>query len=344
MTMQMNTALSALKDGGKARGTGEQLEHRLSDVQGFLATDLEQVEEALREVAALGPNPAPQAALHLVERGGKRVRPLALLLANRCFSSHLEQATYEMASVVELVHSATLLHDDVIDEGTLRRGAPTSRCLYGNGVSVLSGDLLLVQSLDRTARHAPDLLGELITTLRKLVEGEIVQLRGRTELDASEQTYYQILELKTASLFSFATQAGARLAGAPVRARESLASFGHHLGLAFQLVDDVLDYSGQRNEKNLYADLLEGKMTLPLVLALKEDPHLLPLIEKIHGGDRAAVTEVSSRVLGTSACETVRARAQLCTAQALSALSELPPSSARDFLRVVAEEMTGRGV
>jgi len=141
MTLQFDSAVSALEKGGEVRGSGERLKNRLQDVQTFLGRDLLLIEETLAAGVSDGPEPAVSAAKHLVMRGGKRVRPLALLLAAKCFGSVEGESFYEMAAVVELVHSATLLHDDVIDEGDERRGAPTSRKLHGNGVSVLSGDL-----------------------------------------------------------------------------------------------------------------------------------------------------------------------------------------------------------
>ena len=247
-----------------------------------------------------------------------------------------------MAAVVELVHSATLLHDDVVDEGMERRGFPTSRRLFGNGVSVLSGDLLLVNALERTRHAAPELLGDLIGTLRRLVDGEIIQLRGRTELDFSEATYYRVLRDKTASLFSFAARAGASMAGASTTAQEALGRFGESLGVAFQLVDDVIDYSGQQTGKALFADLTEGKMTLPLVLGIERDPGLGLLVQAIHRGDEGPVAEVSSRVVASGACDEVRQRAGAFTAQARAALEKIPLSPARQLLEIVAIEMTSR--
>ncbi len=342
MTLQFDAALGALKKGGATRSAGERFNARLEGLQKFLGRDLAAVEVAITEVVQDGPQPAVAAAEHLVSRGGKRVRPLALLLAARCFGRSEGESLTQMAAVVELVHSATLLHDDVVDEGMERRGAPTSRRLHGNGVSVLSGDLLLVNALDRTRRFAPALLEELISTLRRLVEGEVVQLRGRTELDVSEATYERILIDKTASLFAFATRCGARLAGADAHQESHLAQFGEQLGFAFQLVDDVIDYEGNASGKTLFADLLEGKLTLPLVLALKDDEALLPLVQKIHEGDESPVLEVSRRVLESGSCDEVRRRARESTNRALASLDLIPASPAREMLRLVAQEMTKR--
>lgn len=341
MTLTTSSALSALSRGAQARKADPKLESRLSDVQSFLASDLAEVEAALAEAVALGPEPGPAAARHLVLRGGKRVRPLTVLLAGRCFGGS-GQALSEMAAVVELVHSATLLHDDVVDEGMERRGVPTSRRLFGNGVSVLSGDLLLVTALDRTQAWAPEALPDLIGTLRRLVDGEIVQLRGRTELDVSEANYFRVLEDKTASLFSFAARTGARLAGASSENVAHLSEFGEALGVAFQLVDDVIDYSGKDTGKSLFADLVEGKMTLPLVLAIEKDRSLASLVSRIHEGDSSVVAEVSERVIRSGVLETVRARARTYSDRARNALLALPPSPAQKLLQVVAHEMISR--
>jgi octaprenyl-diphosphate synthase len=348
MTLQFDAALGALSKGGSARSAGDRFQARLDDLQRFLGTELSAVEAAIASVVADGQEPAVAAAQHLVSRGGKRVRPVALLLAARCFAANRadqpsrSEALVQMAAVVELVHSATLLHDDVVDEGMERRGAATSRRLFGNGVSVLSGDLLLVNALDRTRRVAPELLDELIGTLRRLVDGEVIQLRGRTELDVSEATYERILMDKTASLFALATRSGARLAGADAQQESYLAHFGEQLGVAFQLVDDVIDYEGQTSGKNLFADLLDGKLTLPLVLALQRDEGLLPLVRSIHAGEDLHVAEVSARVLSSGSCDEVRKRAREFTKSALSSLDKVPPSPARELLRLVAQEMTRR--
>ncbi|MCH2108805.1 MAG: polyprenyl synthetase family protein [Polyangiaceae bacterium] len=341
MTMQINTALSVLTEGAVSRKADKRLGNQLHDVQAFLASELSEVEAILEESCKTGPRPSIEAIEHLIARGGKRVRPLSLLLAARCFGASGPNFL-EMASVTELVHSATLLHDDVVDEGTERRGAATSRLLFGNGVSVLSGDLLLVHSLERTASAAPDHLPALLVTLRRLVEGEIVQLRGRTQLDMSEETYYQVLSNKTASLFSFATKTGALMAGASQTEADALASYGEHLGVAFQLVDDVLDYDSPHTGKAQFADLLEGKLTLPLVLAVQKDPSLGDLVAEIHCGKTERIEQVSQRVLALGTCEEVRQRALGVTEKARAALQQLPPSAARTMLDIVALELTKR--
>jgi len=337
----LEQSVNTLGAAAAAHAGDRRLERRIQNVQQLLADDLRWVEDTLSKAAASGPAPGSDAALHLVSRGGKRVRPIALLLSAACFGGINDKAR-ELAVVSELVHSATLLHDDVIDEGMERRGAPTARLAWGNGVSVLAGDLLLVNALDRTSRVAPEAMADLLSTLRRLVEGEIVQLRGRSELDVTEATYERILRDKTASLFSWATRNGARVAGASLADQERLSGFGERLGIAFQLVDDVLDYSGEQTGKSLLADLREGKLTLPLVLAVARRPELAQALKRIHAGDREPVQFVSQAVIETGACEEVRRRASQYTQTAVEALSSLVPGPARVLLENVAEELARR--
>lgn len=347
MSLQFDAAVVALRQGGQSRGADPHLDRRLTDVQQLFSRELAEIERVLAEMCTDGPAPATLAGMHLIGQGGKRVRPLCLLLAARCFAGSVNSGAapselLEMAAVVELVHSATLLHDDVVDEGLVRRGAPTAHRIHGNGVSVLSGDLLLVNALERTSRVAPALLGDLIATLRRLVDGEIIQLRGRTELDTSEATYYRVLSDKTASLFSFAARAGARMAGATEAAELALGGFGEHLGTAFQLVDDAIDYAGESTGKSLHADLMEGKLTLPLVLGIERDPGLVGLVSRIHQGDAAPVSEVAARVLASGACDETRRRAHEQTTRAIACLERVPKSASRQLLEIVAGELTRR--
>jgi octaprenyl-diphosphate synthase len=340
-TFSANSALSSLRSSTTGRPSEPRLEQRLADIQQLLSEELSWVEVELSAAARGGPAPATLAAQHLLSVGGKRVRPTALLLSAACFGP-VTDAVRHLAVAAELVHSATLLHDDVIDEGLDRRGAPAARRLWGNGVSVLAGDLLLVHALERTELHRPEALPDLIVTLRKLVEGEIVQLRGRTELDLSEATYDVILRNKTASLFAWATRTGARTAGANPADQESMACFGEHLGVAFQLIDDVLDYTGERTGKTLLSDLREGKMTLPLVLAVAERPELVEQLSRIQRGDPAPVEAVCSSVVESGACEEVRRRANRYTELSVAALQRIELSTARALLEQVARQLAER--
>ena len=339
--MPAAAAAEILGRAAEAQTSDERVKERIASVQDILADDLRWVETALAASVDEGETPATLAARHLVTRGGKRVRPMALMLSAACFGK-ITPAVREMAVVAELVHSATLLHDDVVDEGMERRGVPTSRLAWGNAISVLSGDLLLVHSLQRAQTHAPEIMPDLIATLRRLVDGEIVQLRGRSELDVSEATYERILRDKTASLFAWSTRTGARLAGASLEDQERLAGFGERLGIAFQLVDDVLDYSGADTGKTLLTDLSEGKLTLPLVLAVARMPELVTPIKRIYEGDREPVSLVSRAVIESGACDEVRRRASDHTRSAVEALRTLRPGPARVLLEAVAQQLAAR--
>ncbi len=342
--MSLDAGLEALSRAAHTVHTPDSMPRateRIDLLKALLAEDLKAVEAGLAAACQDGPSPGVEAARHLVARGGKRVRPMALLLSNACFGPPSPIAA-ELAVVSELVHSATLLHDDVIDDGTERRGAPPARLVWGNAVSVLAGDLMLVHALERTSRLAPELMPELIATLRRLVDGEIIQLRGRAELDASEATYQRILEDKTASLFAWSTRTGARIAGASSADQDRLALFGEQLGIAFQLVDDALDYAGENTGKTLFADLREGKMTLPLVLTVAERPELAQTLQRLHAGDRDSLAVISRAVMESGACNEVRRRASECTRRAIGALAGVSPSPARSVLENVAAELSRR--
>jgi octaprenyl-diphosphate synthase len=201
---------------------------------------------------------------------------------------------------------------------------------------------LLVRSLDLTTRTRPELMPSLVATLDSLIDGELVQLRGRSELDISEATYFRILRNKTASLFRWATSTGALLGGASAAACQRLGQFGEHVGVAFQLVDDVLDYMGEHTGKTLFADLNEGKLTLPLVLAASENPEIAKAAERVRLGDHELVARVGEMVRSSGACEEVRRRAHGATQQAVEELRDVPDGPAKGLLSEVALELAGR--
>jgi octaprenyl-diphosphate synthase len=341
MVLPIETAVRSLTRSAEDQAKDAKLLRRLGDLSALLEDDLAWVEAALAEATSRGERPGRDAAQHLVTRGGKRVRPMALLLSAACFGE-VSEAARELALVSELVHSATLLHDDVIDDGKERRGAPTSRTLWGNAVSVLAGDLLLVEALERTGRHAPTVLPSLFATLRELVDGEVVQLRGRAELDVSRDTYDRVLRGKTASLFRWAAATGARLGGASAEDQARLGTFGELVGMAFQLVDDALDYASDSTQKTTLADLRDGKMTLPLVLTVERSPDLIHAVRRIHRGDDAPLNDVRRRVLESGACDEVRRLADANTARALEVLREVPDGKARSLLEDVVAQLSQR--
>jgi len=322
----------------------ESVRARLCEIRTLFAEDIASVERDLSEAVRCGVSPATDAAAHLLDAGGKRVRPLTVILSAACFGPS-NPAVRASAVVSELVHLATLLHDDVLDEGTERRGKPASRMLWGNAISVLTGDMLLTLALERTAREAPpDVLSELFVTLRRLVDGEILQLEGRAALSVDEPTYFRIARNKTASLFEWAARAGAAAVNAPKAGRDALGEFGARMGLAFQLVDDALDYSGDARTagKALLADLTEGKLTLPLIRTLAERPSLHADVRSSRDGDMEAAFRVADAVRDSGACAAVRALAREESSRALEPLETLPESPARNLLGAIARELAAR--
>mgnify|MGYP001278004628 CR=1 FL=1 len=337
-------AIAALRDTAHVEDVSPHTRARLGDAAELLADDIARVEALVASCGAGGVPPATGAADHLLRSGGKRVRPMALMLAASCFGAVTEGAR-ELAAVAELIHAATLLHDDVIDDGDERRGSPTARRVWGNAVSVLAGDMLLVQALRIASRVGPrETWSELLATLGELVDGEVVQLRGRSALVADEDAYFAVVRGKTASLFRWALRAGARTTDAPEPAVDALGRFGEHLGVAFQLVDDVLDYAGdaERTGKTLLADALEGKVTLPLLLALARDESLAAELSGCRAGDAGAATRLAAGVRAAGTCDVVRARAVAETERAVRELDVLPPSAARDLLAAVARDLGAR--
>jgi octaprenyl-diphosphate synthase len=329
-----------------AEPADDRVKERLAQVHAWLGEDMMAVNRELARLTRDGLSPATDSAAHLLDAGGKRVRPLMVILCAACFGTP-PPAARDLAVVSELVHLATLLHDDVIDDGQERRGKPTSRRLWGNAVSVLAGDLLLTHALERTASAAPaSVIVDLFATLRRLVDGEIVQLRGRAKLDAREEVYFQVVRNKTASLFEWAGRSGAVCAGATVEAASALGEFGARVGLAFQLVDDVLDYVGdpQATGKALLGDLVEGKLTLPLIRALAACPALAADVECVRSGDGHAALRVAEAVRASGVCGGVRALAREETAHALASLQLLPQSPARDVLASIARDLVQRTV
>jgi octaprenyl-diphosphate synthase len=288
------------------------------------------------------------AARHLVSAGGKRIRPMVTLLACGACGGDM-RAAVPYAVAAELTHSATLLHDDVLDDGQVRRGQPASRVIWGNAVSVLAGDWLLTRALEIVSKEpaARNALPPLLATMRRLVEGEVLQLALRGSFAATEQQYLDVVIGKTASLFGWATSAGAWAAGVEGQLPAALVRFGEGIGIAFQLVDDALDYAADPGllGKKLGTDLLEGKATLPLIRACEARPalrdRLRALVDGTAQGDDVAgeVIEVVKAVGGVDAA---RAMAREHTKVSMAALAELPDGPHRKALHEAAVSLTER--
>jgi octaprenyl-diphosphate synthase len=208
---------------------------------------------------------------YIIDAGGKRLRPLLVLLCGKALKGGT-QNTAQFAAVVEFIHTATLLHDDVVDISSLRRGRPTANAEWGNAPSVLVGDFIYSRAFQLMVRMGNmDIMALMADTTNRIAEGEVLQLERAGKPDTSEDAYFRIIEQKTAVLFEAATQGAAILANCDQQTQQAAKSYGHHLGMAFQLIDDVLDYTGDAATmgKNVGDDLNEGKPTLPLIHAMK---------------------------------------------------------------------------
>ncbi|MDP6943924.1 MAG: polyprenyl synthetase family protein [Myxococcota bacterium] len=331
-----------------------------AEVRTWLAGDLETLEAALRastpgdatdEVGPTGAEAPPtrghlahRAATHLLERPGKRVRPICVYLASRCGGRTSSPAEARpLAVAAELVHAATLLHDDVIDQGTERRGAPAARIVYGNAASVLGGDHLLIEALSRVRGVShPELLTDLLGVIGEMVAGEALQLERRGRFDPDPDAYNQIVMSKTAALFRWAMTAGGTVGGLPRAHVEALALAGQSLGVAFQLVDDALDLAGDPAVlgKDGLLDLREGKLTWPLIVACERDPGLQTLLSTI-AADPALLDDATRRerlrrrLLDSGCVAATQARAKGLAETARDALMSLPETPARDALMTV---------
>lgn len=337
------------------------VKERLLPMADTLSADLVRLEQGLATIVDPSEHLVAAAAAHLMEVGGKRVRPVLCLLVAKAFPPHEPPPSIVLlAQVAELIHNATLLHDDVIDLGDTRRDRPTSRFVFGNGASVLGGDLLLVQAMGLIeAAGVPGLLGSMLDVLRRMIAAESLQLENRFRTDVTTDDYFAVSRGKTASLFEWAVEAGARSVGSPDDVVRTLKKFGHHTGIAFQLLDDLLDLERDPTSigKNVLQDVQGGTLTYPVLLALAEEPALAERVAaaakievRDHKGEKQPSPELDPRlaldlvtaVADTGARDATRALIAQHTTRALAALSVLPASGARDALAAVATGMAER--
>ena len=290
----------------------------------------------------------PELARYLIEAGGKRLRPMLTVAAAILFGK-TEGAQTNYAAAVEFMHNATLLHDDVVDESDLRRGRPAARIIWGNQASVLVGDYLLGQAfLMMVETGKLDALEVLAKAATVIAEGEVFQLSKAGDLTATPADYDQVIRAKTATLFQAAAEVGAMAGGADEAGRVALRDYGMELGLAFQLVDDVLDYRGESGAmgKNTGDDLREGKMTLPVILALadgnpQEREIITASLGKPDASDSALAQVVAIMNRYNALGRTVDAAHEHVRA-ARAALAPLPHSEMHDILSDIAEFYVSR--
>jgi len=311
-----------------------------------IAADMRAVDDVIRERLHSDVVLIRQVAEYIIGAGGKRLRP-ALVLLSAGALGYRGTHHHELAAVVEFIHTATLLHDDVVDESELRRGNRTANALFGNAASVLVGDFLYSRAFQMMVSVGSMRIQQVLANATNIIaEGEVLQLLNCHNADVDVPSYLQVIRYKTAKLFEAAARLGAILCEAPPEVEEAMARYGMHLGTAFQLVDDVLDYSGEESAtgKHLGDDLAEGKPTLPLIHAIRHGTaeQSACVRQAIEGGGREALPGVLAAIRATGALGEARRQAEAEARYALAAATPLPASPFRDSLVQLASFAVAR--
>ncbi|TBV75151.1 polyprenyl synthetase family protein [Pseudoxanthomonas winnipegensis] len=313
----------------------------LPQIQSLAAADMAAIDALIRRRLASDVVLINQIADHIISAGGKRLRPMLVALAGRACGVDAGPEHHQLAAIIEFIHTSTLLHDDVVDESDLRRGRSTANALWGNAPSVLVGDFLysrsfqLMVELDRMA-----VMRILADTTNRIAEGEVLQLLHVHNPDTDEAAYLRVIERKTAVLFAAGTQLGALASGADAALQQRLYDYGMQLGYAFQIADDVLDYTADAADlgKNLGDDLAEGKATLPLIHAIAHSDATTQsrLRQIVADGQTDAMPEVLAAIHATGGIAYSQRRATEYASAAEAALEGLPENDAVAALRGLA--------
>lgn len=315
----------------------------VASAMALIATELEAVEARLVELLESTVAIIPEIGGHLTFAGGKRFRPMTTLLAARA-AGFGEDSRITVAAAGELLHTATLLHDDVIDEGEFRRGRPAARLRYGNGLAVLTGDYCYARALQSVARlgraRAIQTMADAVT---RMAEGEVAQLHTAGAWELDRQRYYIVIDRKTAALISWCASVAHLVETSHA---EALAAYGREVGYAFQIADDIIDYSldVEDSGKARAQDLREGKATLPLILACESDPGLRRMLARLRRPpvEEIDLAEIVERVTAAGGLDEARRAASTHVDAAVSALSALPLSPARRALEELARYIVRR--
>ena len=309
---------------------------QLDALYALIAKDMQAVDAVIRARLHSDVVLVRQVAEYIIQSGGKRMRPALVLLVAGAFG-YQGRNHHELAAVVEFIHTATLLHDDVVDESSLRRGRDTANALFGNSASVLVGDFLYSRAFQMMVNVGDMRVMEVLSDATNIIaEGEVLQLMNVHDADVGIEDYLRVIRYKTAKLFEAASRLGAILGGADAETEAAMATYGMHLGTAFQLVDDVLDYSGDQEEigKSLGDDLAEGKPTLPLIHVMQHGnvEQAACVRRAIETGGRDEFPAVLAAVQATGALDETRRYAEAEAAIAQKALERLPASQYKESL------------
>jgi octaprenyl-diphosphate synthase len=319
---------------------------QLNEIQALVAKDMDGVNASIRAQLHSDVVLIEQMGEYIVNSGGKRLRPVIAVLAARACGYEGDKH-YLTAAIIEFIHTATLLHDDVVDSSELRRGKETANSIWGNEASVLVGDFIFSRAFEMMVQVGDMRVMDILsTTSNTIAEGEVLQLMNCNEPDTTEDQYMQVIKCKTAKLFGAAAQIGALLAGRSLQEEKHLEDYGKHLGTAFQLIDDVLDYRADSEimGKNVGDDLAEGKPTLPIIHALKNASadQAKQLAEIIQNGNRDSLEFVMSVIRQTKALEYTESVAKQEAQKAKQALQWLPDSEYKIALNSLAEFSVSR--
>ena len=313
----------------------------LDDLKSLVAEDMQRVNQVITDNLASHVVLINQLSQHIILSGGKRLRPmLVLLTAKSC--NYVGEDDALLAAVIEFIHTATLLHDDVVDESDMRRGQETASHIWGNEAAVLVGDYLYSRAFQMMVRAQSMRIMDLLSNATNTIaQGEVLQLLNVNDPNTSEEKYHEVIYGKTACLFEAATQIGAILGNSDSETEAAMARFGKHLGTAFQLVDDALDYTADSEElgKNVGDDLAEGKPTLPLIYAMQQgNAKQAALIrDAIKQGGLEHIDEITDIIKSTGALKYTFDQAHTEADKAKAAIAFLPPGDYRQALMFLAD-------
>ncbi len=316
---------------------------KLSTIYGFLRKDLQYIETRLSETIEAEHPVLRAASTQLLRAGGKRIRPVFVLLASY-FGDHEtnKQDVMAVAVALELIHMATLVHDDVVDDAALRRGKPTIKQLYGDKVAMYTGDFMLARALEViTTVRKPLIHQSLSKALVQVVEGEIAQIRDKFNLEQNIRNYLRRIKRKTALLIATSSKLGALAAGAPTNQANQLSRYGYHIGMSFQIIDDILDFTATEKElgKPTGSDLIQGNITLPIFFAM-EDPAFYTALDDRFATKQTLTQEQIKPILDLlHKTDAIHASYQLSNQylqKALADMNTLPNNRAKKTLQMIA--------
>lgn len=311
-----------------------------------LEHDLNRVNKVVQRAVQSDVALISQIGTYIIGSGGKRLRPILTILSGKALG-YDEDKLYSLAAMVEFIHTSTLLHDDVVDESQLRRGRQTANHLFGNAAAVLVGDFLYTRAFQLMVDSGSLKILEVMADATNIIaEGEVMQLMNIGNVDITETQYLQVIQYKTAKLFEAAAQVGAILAGANAEQEQALKDFGMYLGTAFQIIDDVLDYSGSVVQigKNVGDDLAEGKPTLPLIYLMQQGNEVASQDVKtaLQNADRNDFEKIHAHVSQSDALNYCIKQAQQAVNQAIRCLDKLPENEITAAMRALAELSVAR--